>query len=155
MSSNPAHCQVFSIQCYACQWLATGQWFSQGTPVSSTNKTDCQDITEILLKVALNTINQTIFLHNLYIAEEVLSPLICSYIIFHLLKRYLVERIIALFALFHQKVCMHNFFYVLNGNYKLPFPLDERICFLHKKKKLINFLNIFFNFCPNYISTFK
>jgi len=33
-----------------------GQWFS---PVSSTNKTDSHDITEILLKVALNTINQT------------------------------------------------------------------------------------------------
>jgi hypothetical protein len=30
--------------------------FSLGTPVSSTNKTDLQDITEILLKVALNTI---------------------------------------------------------------------------------------------------
>jgi hypothetical protein len=41
-----------------CQWLATGQWFSPGTPVSSTNKTDRHDITEILLKVALNTINQ-------------------------------------------------------------------------------------------------
>ena len=33
-----------------CQWLATGP------PVSSTNKTDRYDITEILLKVALNTI---------------------------------------------------------------------------------------------------
>jgi len=33
-----------------------GQWFSQGTPVSSTSKTDHHDITEILLKVALNTI---------------------------------------------------------------------------------------------------
>ena len=30
--------------------------FSPRTPVSSTNKTDLQDITEILLKVALNTI---------------------------------------------------------------------------------------------------
>jgi hypothetical protein len=30
-----------------------GWWFS---PVSSTNKTDCHDITEILLKVELNTI---------------------------------------------------------------------------------------------------
>ena len=40
-------------------WLATGWWFSPGTSVSSTNKTDCHDITEILLKVALNTINQT------------------------------------------------------------------------------------------------
>jgi hypothetical protein len=39
-----------------CQWLATGWWFSPGTPVSSTNKTECHDITEILLKVGLNTI---------------------------------------------------------------------------------------------------
>jgi hypothetical protein len=30
-----------------------------GTPVSSTNKTDRHDITEILLKVALNTITLT------------------------------------------------------------------------------------------------
>jgi ABC-type Fe3+ transport system permease subunit len=33
--------------------------FSSGTPVSSTNKTDRHDITEILLKVALNTITIT------------------------------------------------------------------------------------------------
>jgi hypothetical protein len=38
-----------------CQLLATGLWFS---PVSSTNKTEHNDTTEILLKVALNTINQ-------------------------------------------------------------------------------------------------
>jgi hypothetical protein len=37
-----------------CQLLATGPWFS---PVASTNKTDRHDITEILLKVALNTTN--------------------------------------------------------------------------------------------------
>jgi hypothetical protein len=36
--------------------LAAGQCFSQGTPVSSTNKTYRHDITEILLKVALNII---------------------------------------------------------------------------------------------------
>ena len=41
-----------------CQWLGTGQWFSLGIPVSSTNKTDRHNMTEILLKVALNTINQ-------------------------------------------------------------------------------------------------
>ena len=35
------------------------RWFSPGTPVSSTDKSDRHDITEILLKVALNTINQT------------------------------------------------------------------------------------------------
>ena len=43
----------------AWQWLATGLWFSPGPLVSSTNKTDRNDITEILLKVVLNTINQT------------------------------------------------------------------------------------------------
>jgi hypothetical protein len=34
-------------------------WFFPGSPVSSTNKTDRHDITEIFLKVALNTIKQT------------------------------------------------------------------------------------------------
>jgi hypothetical protein len=33
-----------------------GWWFSPGTPVASTKKTDHYDVTEILLKVALNTI---------------------------------------------------------------------------------------------------
>ena len=44
-----------------CQWLVIGRWFSPGPPVSSTIKIDHHDITEILLKVALNTIkpNQT------------------------------------------------------------------------------------------------
>jgi hypothetical protein len=39
---------------------AAGQWFSWGTPVYSTHKTDCHDISEILLKVALNTITLTL-----------------------------------------------------------------------------------------------
>jgi hypothetical protein len=40
--------------------LARGQWFSPGTPASSTTKTGLHDIAEILLKVALNTKNQSI-----------------------------------------------------------------------------------------------
>ena len=36
-----------------CQWLATGRWFYLGTAVSSSNKTDRHDISEILLKVAV------------------------------------------------------------------------------------------------------
>jgi hypothetical protein len=47
----------------ACQWLAAGRWFSPGTLVSSTNKTDHHDITEILWKVALNTITLTLKLY--------------------------------------------------------------------------------------------
>ena len=39
-----------------CQLFATGQWFSPGPPVSSTNKTDHHNITGILLKVALSII---------------------------------------------------------------------------------------------------
>ena len=41
-----------------CQWLATGQWISPSTSVSCTNKSECHDITEILLKAVLNTKNQ-------------------------------------------------------------------------------------------------
>jgi hypothetical protein len=41
-----------------CQWLATGRQISLGPPISSTNKADRYDITEILLKVALNTIKE-------------------------------------------------------------------------------------------------
>ena len=56
-----------------CYWLVTGQWFSPGTPVSSTNKTDRHDIANILLKVALSTINQTCSHKNsvyIYLALE-------------------------------------------------------------------------------------
>jgi hypothetical protein len=50
-----------------CQYLAAGRWFSPGTPVSSTNKTDRHNITEILLKVVLNTITLTLIPHLNYI----------------------------------------------------------------------------------------
>jgi hypothetical protein len=41
------------------QLLAHGRWFSPGTPASSTTKTGRHDIAEILLKVVLNTKNQS------------------------------------------------------------------------------------------------
>jgi hypothetical protein len=40
------------------QLLVHGQWFSPGTPASSTTKIGHHDIAEILLKVALSTKNQ-------------------------------------------------------------------------------------------------
>jgi hypothetical protein len=43
------------------QLLAHGRWFSPGTLASSTTKTGHHDIAEILLKVALNTINKIKF----------------------------------------------------------------------------------------------
>ena len=40
------------------QLLAHGRWFSPGTPASSTTNTGRHDIAEILIKVALNTIDK-------------------------------------------------------------------------------------------------
>ena len=57
VSSNPIHDKVYSIQHYTIKFSSDLRqvcgflWFS-------TNKTDHHNITEILLKVALNTINQ-------------------------------------------------------------------------------------------------
>jgi len=48
------------------QLLAHGQWFSSGTSASSTTKTDRHDIAEILLKVALNTKDQSINPLNIF-----------------------------------------------------------------------------------------
>ena len=60
------------------QLLAHCRYFSPGTPVSSTTKTDHHDIAEILLKVALNTINQIFSLelifYGFHIAIRVKSP---------------------------------------------------------------------------------
>jgi hypothetical protein len=42
------------------QLLAHGRWFSAGTLASSTDKIGHHDLAEILLKVVLNTINQSI-----------------------------------------------------------------------------------------------
>ena len=42
-----------------CKLLAADRWCSPGTPVPPTNKTDRHYVTEILLKVALNTITLT------------------------------------------------------------------------------------------------
>ena len=60
---NPAHGEVYLIQHYVIKlvsdlWLVGG--FNPGTLVSPPNRIDRHDITEILLKVALNTITQTL-----------------------------------------------------------------------------------------------
>ena len=43
-----------------CHWLAVGWWFCLGTSISSSNKIDHHDITEILLKVALYFVTLTL-----------------------------------------------------------------------------------------------
>jgi hypothetical protein len=47
-----------------CQWLGAGRWFSPGIPVSSTNKTDRHDITEILLKIKHHNPNHNPIMNN-------------------------------------------------------------------------------------------
>jgi len=61
VSLNHVHGEVYSIQHYVIKFvsdvqLVDGFRFSPGTRVSSTNKADHHDITEMLLKVVLNTI---------------------------------------------------------------------------------------------------
>ena len=63
VSLNLAHGNMYLIQHYVIKFVSDLWWvggFSQGTPVSSTNKTDRHDIVEILLKVALNTMTLTL-----------------------------------------------------------------------------------------------
>jgi hypothetical protein len=54
--SKQCHIKVKDPKCDEKKSIS-GLLFSAGTPVSSTNKTESHDIAEILLKVALNTIN--------------------------------------------------------------------------------------------------
>jgi hypothetical protein len=62
ISSRDIHTSKKSGRCFSdkdCQWLVSGRCFSPCTLVFSTNKTDWHNITEILLKVALNTLALT------------------------------------------------------------------------------------------------
>ena len=64
VSSNPVQGEVYSIQIYVIKFVSDLQQvggFFPDTPVSSTNKTDHNDIAEILLKVALNTITNQLY----------------------------------------------------------------------------------------------
>jgi hypothetical protein len=66
VASQVTGCTQYNIMWYwilSVTWLATGRWFSPGILVSSINKIDCHDKTEILLKVVLNAINLTSHFH--------------------------------------------------------------------------------------------
>ena len=62
VTSNPTHGEVLYDTTLCDKVVSDFLWFSQDIPVSSINKTVCHDITEILLKVALNSINKTLTL---------------------------------------------------------------------------------------------
>jgi hypothetical protein len=48
-----------------CEMIVAGWCFSPGSPLSSINKTDRHDITEILFKVVLSTLILTLFFYRL------------------------------------------------------------------------------------------
>jgi hypothetical protein len=68
VSLNPAHDEVYSITtfCISLSVSCDRSTVSSGTLVSSTNKTDRQDTTEIFLKVGLNTIALTLTINIQY-----------------------------------------------------------------------------------------
>jgi hypothetical protein len=70
VSSIPSHDKV-------CQWLADGQWFSPGTLVSSTNKTDCLNKTEILLKVVTEEFKFEMLKEELHVVHSYRRLLPC------------------------------------------------------------------------------
>jgi len=56
-----------------CQLHAAGIWFSPGSWISPTNKTDRHNIAEILLKVALNTIKKNYSWRKLSYSEKIIN----------------------------------------------------------------------------------
>jgi hypothetical protein len=65
---NPAHGDLYSIQHYVIKVvsdLRQVSGFSPGPLVSSSSKTDCHNITEILLKVTLNIITLSLLVDTL------------------------------------------------------------------------------------------
>ena len=89
VSSNPAQARCRTLRDKVCQWHAAGRWCSPGTPVSSTNKTDRHDITEIFLKVALNTIKPKAW-NTLCKIKEFFKPTVLT--LLHVRLRILLTR---------------------------------------------------------------
>ena len=58
VGSIPAEGEEYHIMWYSWSVTSGRSVYSPGPPVSSINKNDHHDITEILLRVALNTIKQ-------------------------------------------------------------------------------------------------
>ena len=69
VSLNPTHGEVYSIQHYVIKFVSDLRQVG-GSPVFSTNKTDCHDITKLLLKVVLNTITLIINISFFSIHEQ-------------------------------------------------------------------------------------
>ena len=76
-SLNPVHCEGCSIQHYVIKFVSDLQrvgGFLRVPRFPPPIKLDCHDITEILLKVALNTINQN---YNVFFVQILVSLYQC------------------------------------------------------------------------------
>ena len=92
-----------------------GRWFSPGTSVTSTKKTNPHDITEILLKVALGTLTLTLTLDFVCFAQS------CTSIISTVTKKIIVIRIPCGIC---QLSCSHHL--LLSGIFQKPHPRGEK-----------------------------
>jgi hypothetical protein len=72
VSSNPVHGKVYSIQHYVIKFVCDLRQVggSLSTQVYSINKTDRHEITEILLKVVLNTKTPNPNQRQIYLSAE-------------------------------------------------------------------------------------
>ena len=118
VSSNPAHGEVYSIQLYVIKFVSHLWKFSSGTPVSSINKTDRHDTTEILLKVALNTIT---LIRTLRANEFLQYCCLINFYVFHCIissaKLNLLLSLIIILYLFHNKNLYKTFCFKLFVNF--------------------------------------
>ena len=114
VSSNPAHGEGYSVQDYAQSW-----WFSLCTPVSSINKTELHDITEVLFKAELITITLTLTL-TLTLAQYLALYCICMYVLAYLTTvGYISE--VNIHRAYHPLVT-HNLHVRAKPLIKLPLP---------------------------------
>jgi hypothetical protein len=126
-----------------------------GTLVSSINKTDCHDITRILLKVALNTINQPItwippLANHLKFKHQVHGPYKAGQVWFWTFNTFsILELFIPLFSLAgYGGICPNTFFH----SFYLFFSQKLYICYeekLNLLSKIIVFDNIYFPLVNN------
>ena len=101
------------------QLLGHGRWFSPVTPASSTTKTGRHDIVEILLKVALNTINQINSKSNLILeffcfTDQYFEYLDCDFFVLFVIFNFLFHQCCFLFPII-------DIYFYLAVNSKLVF----------------------------------
>ena len=124
-----------------CQWLSTGRWFSPGAPVYSTNKTDRQDITEILLKVALTLSNQPTKRNGHQLPTELdcakkQTNVLCTFL--YILRIYICKYKLSVYVPIYQSLSTIDF---LNDEL-INFRLNK--CVPHNTKKFVFSVIIYF-----------